>query len=71
MRLKGKTIGILVGSGYEDLEFYVPYMCLKEEGAEVTVIATKRGETYISKSGGLTVESQVAAEEIHADLEGV
>jgi len=67
MRLKGKTIGILVGPGYEDLEFWVPYMRMKEEGAEVTVIATKRGETYISKSGGLTVESQAAAEEIHAD----
>ena len=26
MRLKGKTIGILVGPGYEDLEFWVPYM---------------------------------------------
>ena len=67
MRLKGKRIGILVGPGYEDLEFWVPYMRMKEEGAEVMVIATKRGETYTSKSGGLTVESQAAAEEITAD----
>ena len=67
MLLKGKTIGILVGPGYEDLEFWVPYMRMKEEGAEVKVIATKSGETYTSKSGGLTAESQVAAEEITAD----
>ena len=66
MRLKGKTIGILVGPGYEDLEFWVPYMRMKEEGAEVKVIATKGGETYTSKSGGLTVESEVAAKEITA-----
>lgn len=66
MRLKGKTIGILAGPGYEDLEFWVPYMRLKEEGAEVKVIATKGGESYTSKSGGLTVHSQVAAKEITA-----
>lgn len=44
MRLKEKSIGILVGPGYEDLEFWVPYMRLKEEGAEVKVIATNGGE---------------------------
>ena len=66
MRLQGKTIGILVGPGYEDLEFWVPYMRMIEDGAEVKVIATKTGEIYQSKSGGLTVESQVAAKEITA-----
>ena len=67
MRLKGKIIGILVGPGYEDLEFWVPYMRLKEEGAEVKVIGVRKGETYTSKSGGLTVESQAAAGELSAD----
>jgi len=67
MRLKGKTVGMLAGPGYEDLEFWVPYMRMREEGADVKVIATKSGETYTSKSGGLTVESQVAAKEITAD----
>jgi protease I len=67
MRLKGKRIGILVGPGYEDLEFWVPYMRIKEEGAEVKVIAAKSGESYTSKSGGLTAHSQVAAKEITAD----
>ena len=67
MLLKGKTIGILVGPGYEDLEFWVPYMRMEEEGAEVKVIAIKKGEIYTSKSGGLTVESQVAVKQITAD----
>jgi len=67
MRLRGKTVGILVGPGYEDLEFWVPYMRMIEEGAEVKVIATGAGEMYTSKSGGLSVESQVSAKEITAD----
>jgi protease I len=67
MLLKGKNIGILVGPGYEDLEFWVPYMRMIEEGAEVKVIASRAGEIYTSKSGGLTAESQVGAKEITAD----
>ena len=33
--LTGKRIAILVAEGVEDLEFYVPFMRLQEEGAEV------------------------------------
>ena len=67
MRLKEKTIGILVGPGYEDLEFWVPYMRMQEDGATVQVIGTRSGETFTSKSGGLTVESRIAADEVTAD----
>jgi deglycase len=67
MRLKGKTIGILVGPGYEDLEFWVPYMRIQEEGAAVKVIGTKAGEIHTSKSGGLTAESRISADRITAD----
>ena len=67
MKLKGKTIGILVGPGYEDLEFWVPYMRMKEEGADIMVISTKSGETYRSKSGGLAVKSEIAADELRAE----
>jgi protease I len=35
MRLAGKRIAILLAEGVEDLEFYVPFMRLQEEGAEV------------------------------------
>ena len=67
MRLKEKIIGILVGPGYEDLEFWVPYMRVIEEGAEVRIIGSRADEVYTSKSGGLTVESEVAASDINVD----
>ena len=68
MRFKGRTIGILVGPGFEDLEFWVPCMRMQEEGAEVKVIGIKAGETYTSKNGGLTANSQFAAGEVAAIL---
>jgi protease I len=72
LRLKGKTIGILVGPGYEDLEFWVPYMRLIEEGAEIKVISSERGGLYTGKNGGLTAKSQASAKEISADqLDGL
>ena len=67
MMLNGKTIGILVGPGYEDLEFWVPYMRMQEEGASVLVIGTHKNESYKSKSGGLSATSQVAARDMTAD----
>jgi len=35
MRLAGKNIAVLVAEGVEELEFYVPFMRLQEEGADV------------------------------------
>ena len=67
MRLKGKTVGVLVDNGFEDLEFWVPLMRMQEEGATVKVIGTKEGETYQSKSGGLTAQTEVASSEVSAD----
>jgi protease I len=67
MKLRGKTIGLLVGPEYEDLEFWVPYMRMKEEGATVRVIASEKGKSYTGKSGSLTVESEVAAKDISAE----
>jgi protease I len=67
MRLDGKRIAQLVGPGFEDLEFWVPYMRLQEEGAQVTVVGLKAGETYPSKSGGLTARADVAADQARAE----
>ncbi len=39
MLLKDQTIAILVAEGVEDLEYYVPYMRLQEEGARVLTAA--------------------------------
>ena len=72
MRLEGKTIGILVGPGFEDLEFWVPYMRMKEEGAAVKVIGIRAGETYPSKSGGLEATSEADAKSMSAEqLDGL
>ena len=58
MKLKGKRIVMLVGPGYEDLEFWVVYMRMLEEGADIKIVGLKKDEEYISKSGGLKVKSE-------------
>jgi protease I len=50
MRLQGKKIAYLIGPGFEDLEFWVPYMRLQEEGAQVVVLGEKAGATYTGKT---------------------
>ncbi len=67
MNLQGKHIAFLIGPGFEDLEFWVVYMRLLEEGAQVTVVGAKAGETFTSKHGGLTARSEVAAADVKAD----
>jgi protease I len=51
MRLKGKKVVLLAENMYQDLELWVPYYRLKEEGAEVTVVGTGTAKTYTSKNG--------------------
>jgi protease I len=41
MLLEGRTYAILVADEVEDLEYYVPYMRLQEEGARVLTAATE------------------------------
>jgi protease I len=72
MKLQNKRIAFLVEDGFEDLEFWVVYMRLVEEGATVTVVAPKAGATYISKSKGLSAKSDAAADAIQAnDIDAV
>lgn len=66
MKLTGKKVAVLVGPGYEDLEFWVPVMRLQEEGAEVIVAGITQGETYVSKSGGLSATAEVGADQLDA-----
>ena len=51
MRLKGKKVVLLAENNYEDLELWVPYYRLKEEGAVVTIVGTGSSQTYTSKHG--------------------
>ena len=72
MRLQNKRIAFLVEDGFEDLEFWVVYMRLVEEGATVSIVSPKAGVTYASKSKGLTAKSELAAEAINAkDVDAV
>ena len=51
MRLKGKKVVLLAENNYEDMELWVPYFRLKEEGAEVTIVGTGSSPSYTSKHG--------------------
>ncbi len=67
MKLNDVRIAFLVEEGFEDLEFWAVYMRLKEEGAQVTIVAPQVGVTYRSKSGGLSAMSEAAADAVRAD----
>ena len=63
MKLQGKSIAFLVEDEFEDLEFWVPVMRLREEGAEVIVVGTGRKDTYQGKHG-LTARADTAADQV-------
>ncbi len=67
MQLAGKTIGMLIGPGYEELEHWVPYMRMREEGARVIVIGETAGTRFMSKHGCYPAVSDAAAANIQAD----
>ncbi|HEY6566662.1 MAG TPA: type 1 glutamine amidotransferase domain-containing protein [Actinomycetota bacterium] len=50
-RLEGRRIAVLVADGFEDLEFWVPVMRLREEGALVTVAGMHADERLTGKNG--------------------
>jgi deglycase len=51
MKLQDKKVAIFVEDMFEDLEFWYPNIRMKEEGAEVVVVAPKAGQTYTGKHG--------------------
>ena len=64
MKLADTRIAMLVGPGFEDLEFWAVYMRLKEEGAQIDIVGMSAGVEYTGKSGGLTAETEVAAADV-------
>ncbi len=71
MKLTGKRVGVLVEEGFEDLEFWVPVMRLREEGAEVVVIGTGRQPVFKGKHC-LEARPDVTAEQVSAEgLDGL
>lgn len=65
MKLDGKRVAYLVEEGFEDLEFWVPVMRLREEGAEVVVVGTGRQDTFTGKHG-LTAKPDTSADGVSA-----
>ena len=63
-RLDGKTIGVFVADGFEDLEFWVPVMRLREEGARTLIIGLSH-DTVTAKHC-LTATPEVVASEVDA-----
>jgi protease I len=62
MRLRGKRVTVLVDDGFEDLEFWVTVMRLREEGALVQIASLKPGRSYTGKQGLKAVaDTDVAA----------
>jgi protease I len=59
--LTGKRIAVLAADIYQEMELWVPYYRLIEEGAEVDIVAATKG-TYTSKYG-YPAEATVAASE--------
>jgi protease I len=68
LRLQGKTIGYFVAEEVEDLEFWVPVMRLREEGAKVIVIGlsteTVRGKHGLEMTPDVSIEEAPRADEL-------
>ncbi len=66
MRLQGKTIGYFVAQEVEDLEFWVPVMRLREEGAKVIVIGlttqSVRGKHGLEMTPDVSIQEAPSAD---------
>lgn len=71
MPLSNQRVAVLVDRSFEDLEFWVPVMRLREEGAEVVIAGREPDHTFAGKHG-LTATTDVAARSLSAkDLDAV
>ena len=65
MRLEGKRIAILAENLYQEMELWVPYYRLREEGAEVKIVGAGGAKSYASKHG-YPVSVDVQADQVKA-----
>ena len=65
MKLQGKRVAILAENMYQEMELWVPYYRLREEGAEVKVIGAGGAKSYTSKHG-YPVNVDVQADQVKA-----
>ncbi len=71
MRLQGKTIGYFVAQEVEDLEFWVPVMRLREEGARVIVIGLDTQTVHGKHGLEITPDVSIAEAPSAASLDGL
>ncbi len=69
--LKGKTVAVLVESGFEDMELWYPVIRLREAGAVVDVISTGSAEEYHGYHGLVCRPDKTIDQVKAADYDGV
>jgi protease I len=70
MKLEGKKVVVLVAEGFEDLEYWVTVMRLREEGAEV--VSAGPSLEPVSGKNFLEARADVTANEVDAqELDGI
>ena len=65
MKLEGKRVAVLAENLYQEMELWVPYYRLREEGADVKVVGHGGATSYASKNG-YPVSVDVQAEAVSA-----
>ena len=65
-RLEGRKVAVLLAEGFEDLEFWVTVMRLREEGAHVS-IAGLEAKTAVRGKNGLMAEAEISVHDVSAD----
>jgi len=65
MKLQGKRVAILAENMYQEMELWVPYYRLREEGADVKVVGAGGSTSYTSKHG-YPVPVDVQADQVKA-----
>ena len=70
MKLRGKKVVVLVAEGFEDLEYWVTVMRLREEGAEVISVGHDLEPVY--GKNALQAQADATADDVDAsELDGI
>jgi len=71
MKLNGKRIAIMLAEEYQELEVWYPLYRLREEGADVELVAPEANKTYPSKLGYPCVSTVAVADVSGSDFDAV
>lgn len=71
MKLKGVNILAVVSEDFEDLEFWVPVMRLREEGALVTIAGIEKDKEYHGKYGVPVISEETFIGMTHEGYHGI